>query len=224
MAKLQAGDTQPRFPPMQAQPAPPPPEPTPAVPMPAEPPPSARPPAPALARTEAWASAPTGNPPPPFLQAYLPPVPDDAKPVMFGGGIERGGFGVRFLAWLIDGVVGIVFQVVAYIGFIIISIASKGLACILFPILGLLGLGYLIFQLWCMVRFRATLGKKVMKLRVVPALNPTGNIDWGMAILRVVGHFVSGVLCFLPYLLILGSERKGLQDMFSGSVVIKVDR
>ncbi len=55
-------------------------------------------------------------------------------------------------------------------------------------------------------------------------MNPGGNIDWGQAILRLVGHWVSGMLACLPYLLILGADRKGFQDMFSNSIVIKVDR
>ena len=40
----------------------------------------------------------------------------------------------------------------------------------------------------------------------------------------MVGHLVNGILVGLPYLIILGSERKGLQDMISKSIVIKVDR
>ena len=64
----------------------------------------------------------------------------------------------------------------------------------------------------------------MMKLRVVPEDNPAGHIDVTAAVLRMVGHLVNGILMGLPYLIILGSERKGLQDMISKSIVIKVDR
>jgi hypothetical protein len=59
---------------------------------------------------------------------------------------------------------------------------------------------------------------------VVPEDNPVGRIDVTGAILRMVGHLVNGVLLGLPYLMILGAERKSLQDIISKSLVIKVDR
>jgi hypothetical protein len=40
----------------------------------------------------------------------------------------------------------------------------------------------------------------------------------------MLGYLVNGVLFGLPYLIILGGERKGLQDIISKSLVIKVDR
>jgi uncharacterized RDD family membrane protein YckC len=222
MAKIQAG----------ARPAPAP-EAPPAEPM-APPPQQAAPPLPPpppapmpMPRTEAPRApyAPQGNnPAPAFLQPYLPSIPDDAQPLMAGGGIERGDFGTRFLAVLIDGLIGGVIYFILIVAFMIIAMATRGCGCILFPLISLFGLAYLVFQLWCMVVFRATLGKKIMKLRVVPENNPSGNIDWGVAILRYLGHFVNGMLLGLPYLMILGVDRKGLQDIFSNSIVIKVDR
>jgi uncharacterized RDD family membrane protein YckC len=184
------------------------------------------PPAPAPAPRAEYAQAyATPNPAPAFLQPYLPPVPDDAQPLLAGAAIERGDFGTRFVAWLIDAGIGTLFGVIFFVAVAVLGAVSHGilgcLGCALYP---LVGLGYLVFLLWCTVVFRATIGKKIMRLRVVPETNPTGNIDWGMAILRYLGHMVSGMLADLPYLLILTSERKGLQDMFSGSIVIKVDR
>lgn len=165
------------------------------------------------------------NPAPPFLQAYLPPIPDDAQPLITGGAIERGDFGTRFVAWLIDGCIGVLVAILFVVAVAILGAVSHGLGlifgCLLYP---LVGIGYLVFTLWCTVRFRATIGKKIMKLRIVPEMDPTGNIDWGQALLRYLGHWVSGMLACLPYLLILASDRKGFQDMFSNSIVIKVDR
>jgi len=145
---------------------------------------------------------------PAFLLPYLPPVPDDAQPTG-----ERGDFVTRLVAVIIDWAIIFVIQVV--LGFIPI------LGCLLAP---LVSLAYTVFLFYCLMKFRATLGKKVMKLRVVPEDNPTGNIDLSQAALRFVGHLVNGILLGLPYLMILGSERKGLQDIISKTVCIKVDR
>ncbi|MBK9796916.1 MAG: FHA domain-containing protein [Holophagaceae bacterium] len=161
---------------------------------------------------------PTPPPPPPpsssagvipaFLAAYLPPVPDDAQPTG-----ERGDFLTRFLAVLIDWAIIFVIQLI--LGMI------PFLGCFISP---LIGLAYAVFLYYCLVAFRGSIGKKVMKLRVVPEDNPSGNIDASQAVLRFLGHVVNGILLCLPYLMILGSERKGLQDIFSKSICIKVDR
>ncbi|BDU74802.1 FHA domain-containing protein [Mesoterricola silvestris] len=213
MAKIQGGPPEP--PPIALAAAAPMPPPAPVPPAPVPPPP----------RPQAPQAAPGDNPAPAFLQPYLPEIPDDAQPLIAGGAIERGDFGTRFVAWLIDGCIGVLVAILFIVAVAVLGAVSHGLGlalgCLLYP---LVSLGYLVFMLWCMVKFRATLGKKIMKLRVVPEANPTGNIDWGQAILRLVGHVVSSFLFYLPYLLILGADRKGFQDMFSGSIVIKVDR
>jgi pSer/pThr/pTyr-binding forkhead associated (FHA) protein/uncharacterized RDD family membrane protein YckC len=157
--------------------------------------------------TNPGASAASG-PIPGFIATYLPPIPDDAQPTG-----ERGDFFTRLVAVLIDWAVIFVIQVVLHF------IPLVG--CLLGP---LVGLAYTIFLFYCLMKYRATIGKKVMKLRVVPEDNLAGNIDLNQAFLRFIGHVVNGFLMGLPYLLILGSERKGLQDIFSKSVCIKVDR
>ena len=102
-----------------------------------------------------------------------------------------------------------------------------------------------------------------MRLRVVPEANPSSKVDLGMAVLRMLGYLVNGIIAWIimiplsllflagaitsgvsvgfgnlllmrilglaagitPYLLILFTvERKGLHDMISKTVVIKVDR
>lgn len=216
MAKIQA--MQAGVPPPPA-PVPPPPVPMPP-PAPLAPPPvyppeptpasqtTARNPIGAEPRPFTYASAPPQNPAPGFLQPYLPPVPDDAHPTG-----ERGDFVTRLLAVLID------WAVIFVINLILGVIPCIG--CILGP---LVGIAYTVFIFWCLITFRASIGKKIMKLRVVPEDNPAGNIDVSQAFLRFLGHVVNGALFGLPYLMILGSDRKGLQDIFSRSIVIKVDR
>jgi uncharacterized RDD family membrane protein YckC len=195
------------------------------APLPAPTKPPLPPPAPAPAPRPAPPSAPAGNSwVPGFVETYLPPLPDDAQPTG-----ERGDFGTRLLAYLID----IVPLVVLWVGIFILQVILGHIlgpgACLVSVLIGLLhmvvALGYAWFFLpYCWIRYGASPGKKIMKLRVVPEDNPAGRIDVGTAVLRMVGHFINGILLGLPYLIILGGERKGIQDMISKSIVIKVDR
>jgi len=211
----------------------------PALPVPPVPPvfPSAPPEAQATARTpppmggpRPFTIAPAAsetNPAPAFLQPWLPPVPDDARPTG-----ERGDFGTRLLALLIDYGVAFLLGVALWI---LEAILMSALGRILGPgvlvvgcFFGLLhaalGIAFLLFWAWCWIKFGATPGKRIMKLRVVPEDDPEGRIDGSMAVLRILGHLANSVLLGLPYLMILGEERKGLQDILSKSIVIKVDR
>jgi uncharacterized RDD family membrane protein YckC len=149
---------------------------------------------------------------PAFLVGYLPPVPDDAVPTG-----ERGDFGTRFLAFLIDYAI----LIVAYIAGVILAFIPF-IGCLMFPLLGLMGLAYMfLFIPYCESHYGGSFGKKIMKLRVVPEDNPLGRIDFGTAILRRVGHLLNFTI---GYLLVLTAERKHVGDMISKSVCIKVDR
>ena len=113
-----------------------------------------------------------------FLGSLLPSIPDDA--VSTG---ERGDLVTRLVAVLIDVVpailISIVFMVLAAVPYI---------GCLLLPVNILAQLGYYWFFVpWCVSKYGASIGKKVMKLRVVPEGNPQGRIDLGPAILRQIG-------------------------------------
>jgi uncharacterized RDD family membrane protein YckC len=220
------------------------PAPAPMPPTPVPPPPVAPPvPPPAMAPAEAQATARTpppaggprpftiapatedeNNPAPAFLRPWLPPVPDPAQPTG-----ERGDFGTRLLAHLIDAGVVLVLWVVIWVvqaiamGALLrlMGPAVLALGCFFGLLQAAIGIGLLIFWPWCWIKFGATPGKKIMKLRVVPEDDPNGRIDVSMAIIRLVGHMLN---FGIGYLLILGEERKGLQDILSKSIVIKVDR
>ncbi|MDP2876010.1 MAG: FHA domain-containing protein [Holophaga sp.] len=220
MAKIQAMQ------PSAALPAPPPPPP-----LPVAPPVVALPEAQATSRNPVgeprpftYAAVTPDNPAPSFIRPYLPPVPDDARPTG-----ERGDFVTRLLAHLIDVAILIVpFIALWIIQVILIGVlvrimgpAVLALGCIFGLLQFAIGIGSLFFWVWCWIKFGATPGKKIMKLRVVPEGDPNGRIDVSMAVLRVLGH----ILNFgIGYLLILGEDRKGLQDILSKTIVIKVDR
>lgn len=182
-----------------------------AVPPPAPPmPPVAPPPAPRPAPTSA--PAPAGPPTPSFLGAFLPPIPDDALPTG-----ERGDLVARLLAVLIDAapavLIALAFMVLAWVPF---------LGCILLPVHFLAQLAYYwLFIPWCVSKHGASLGKKAMKLRVVPEGNPRGRIDLGPAVLRQIGNFFALNLIVLA---VKGDERISLSDMLAKTEVLKVDR
>lgn len=172
------------------------------------------PPFPPMAPAPAPRPAPSAaaGPMPPFLEAYLPPIPDDAQPTG-----ERGDFLTRLVAVLIDVVPIIALYIVA---FILAFIPFLG--CLIFPLIGIAGFAYgFLFIPYCESHYGGSFGKKIMKLRIVPEDNPTGRIDLGTAILRRVGHILNFAIL---YLLVLGGERKHVGDMISKSVCIKVDR
>jgi uncharacterized RDD family membrane protein YckC len=223
---------------------------------------SAKPPAPPLAPPPGTGPArPTGPSTPSFLGPLLPPTPDDALPTG-----ERGDFATRLIAALIDYSPLLALQVISIL-LMPASLAAGGFGAGLGAMAAvgclslLLCLTYLFFVPWCWIRFGATPGKTIMKLRVVPESDPAGRIDLGMAVLRMLGYLVNGIISWIitlpftalfvvgamrtgvfgghlllmkavslvanlvPYLLILfTAERKGLQDMISKTVVIKVDR
>jgi uncharacterized RDD family membrane protein YckC len=198
---------------------------------------------------------------PSFLGPFLPPVPDDAVPTG-----ERGDFLSRLFAGLIDYSPVIALQIISALlmpASLVVGGLGAGFGAL--AAIGclsiLLFLAYLVFVPWCWIKFGATPGKKIMKLRVVPETNPAGRIDLGMAVLRMLGYLVNGIISWIimlpftaifvmgtlrtggfgasilllkllslaanlvPYLLILFTvERKGLHDMISKTIVVKVDR
>lgn len=199
---------------------------------------------------------------PSFLGPLLPPTPDDAVPTG-----ERGDFVSRLIAGLIDYSPILALQIVSALlmpASIVVGGVGGGFGALaaIGCISILLFIAYLILVPMCWIKFGATPGKKIMKLRVVPESDPTGRIDLGMAVLRMLGYLVNGIISWIitlpfsaffvmgvlaagrptggslflvkiislaanvvPYLLILFTvERKGLHDMISKTVVIKVDR
>lgn len=228
MARIQQGLAAPPPAPASTAPVVVPPVPPPA-PVPVPPPPSFAPPAPpqppaprvppsfpppsygtgpALADTE--------NPAPAFLRRWLPSVPDEARPLLGPDGQpERGTFVPRLLAYLIDAspmlilvLVGLAIQFAAVgagVGMGSAGLAATGgaVGCLLALLQFILGLAYLFFVPWCWIKFGATPGKKIMKLRVVPLDQPLGRLDLGGAILRMVGYLVNGILGFIVALILM---------------------
>ena len=96
------------------------------------------------------------------------------------------------------------------------------MGCVLIPLNFLVQLGYYFFFIpWTVSKYGASIGKKMMKLRVIPEGQPAGRIDLGPAVLRQLGNFF---LLNLIVLAIKGDERISLSDIMAKTEVIKVDR
>ncbi|MDE3245091.1 MAG: FHA domain-containing protein [Acidobacteriota bacterium] len=159
-----------------------------------------------------------------FLGKFLPPIPDDAQPTG-----ERGDFITRLIAVIIDSLVMIPIIIVMVIFSILIPILARMVPA-LGAIAGCLGMvlylvvvfGYFLYFIpRCVSKYGATIGKKMMKLRIVPEDDPHGRLTFGQALIRQICHIANFTI---GYLLIFGAERKAVHDMITKTIVIKVDR
>lgn len=186
----------------------------------APPPPAATAPHSAPLGVPASAAQATG-----MLGKFLPPIPDDAQPTG-----ERGDFVTRLIAAVIDGAIFMpVIIVMVILGFVVIPLVARmvpalGLAigCVFNLLYLVFAFGYFLFFIpKCISKHGATIGKKMMKLRVVPEDNPYGRLTFGQALIRQLCHMLNFTI---GYLLIFGAERKAVHDMITKTVVVKVDR
>jgi uncharacterized RDD family membrane protein YckC len=182
--------------------------------------------------------------PPPYYRP-LPPAP------MSPGGQPLADFGTRLLAYLIDGAIITAVVAVVYVPALLIFVflqladleptydgtgmVEPDLGDFLGPLL-LLQLGmvllllvaYYLYDVEMMYRSGQTVGKKVMKIRVVPADPSTPRLTRGMAAKRYLVEIVAGL--FLPFFSYLDGlwqlwdepYQQTLHDKAAQTVVVKV--
>jgi len=173
--------------------------------------------------------APPPSPPPPPAAYVPPPAPAAAAP-----GIGYGGFGLRFVARLLDSLIlGIPFGVFfALIGGLAVASVSTtvdangnvntvaaggagGLLILLYLALLVVTVLYFVV-LWSR---GGTIGQRLLKLRVVDATTGA-NISMGKAFLRYVGLIIAAIPCYLGLLWVIWDPRKqGWHDKIAGTVV-----
>ena len=142
--------------------------------------------------------------------------------------IAYGGFWIRVVAYLIDGILlNIVFGIIgAIVGVSMIPVDPTNTD----PMAGMEHMGrfqlvalvvtWLYFALMESSPRGATVGKMVLGLRVV---DEQGNrISFARATGRFFAKFVSTIILMIGYLMVAFTERKrGLHDMIAGTLVIK---
>ena len=219
----------------------------------AETPAPAEVPAAAVPAPPAPAAPPMDLPGPAFLYPYLPSIPDLASPVLAADGSpERAEFMSRFQAAMIDASPVLVVSLVGLVCtlllgpvlgclFGVLNLVMCVVYLVLIPLYWMrLGAspGKKIMKLRVVPegnpRGRIDLNGAIMRVLGYLA---NGAISWiimDIIVKAALRHSLPGaglalravalVVWALPYLLILGAERRALEDRFSRSIVIKVDR
>lgn len=145
------------------------------------------------------------------------------------GALNYAGFGPRFVAAIIDSLLltALMIPFIIAIGIFMYKMQSGGelspLAMIVmgasYVIMTLIGL---LYQLIFIGKKGATPGKKFMKLRVT---FPDGQypIGIGKAFLRMIGYMISGLICYIGFLMIIfdKEQHRALHDRIAGTVVIR---
>lgn len=160
---------------------------------------------------------------------YAPPAALDTA--------RYGGFWIRFVAIIIDGLLlGIAQALIVTPVFAGLGIAAAdpsmmnpedGMA-VFSAMMGAMGLiqavslviGWLYFALMQSSKHQATLGKMALGLKVVDS---EGNrLTFGRATLRYIGKFVSSLVLMIGYIIAAFNPRKqALHDMIASTYVIK---
>lgn len=124
------------------------------------------------------------------------------------------GFWIRFAAAFLDSVI-----VVAVSWILMLVLLAVNLGAIGFLIQLLLGIGYYV---WFQSRTGQTLGKKVMKIKVVNASGATPSIGT-FALRELLGKLVSVLILYIGFLMVAwDSKKQGLHDKIASTYVVKV--
>ena len=145
------------------------------------------------------------------------------------GEMNYAGFGIRFGAKLLDGLILGVPLVVVFLAIMIPSIRNLQPQGQTHPPVPqflpfLLQCGFMLvqisYQTFFLGKFGATPGKMICKLQVVTAEG--GRIGYGRAVGRAFAEMLSGLVCYIGYLMVLfDSQRRGLHDHLCNTRVIQ---
>jgi uncharacterized RDD family membrane protein YckC len=149
---------------------------------------------------------------------YPPPPPGAQYPQSFGASGPRAGFWARFGALVIDSVV------IAILPIILIALGAGSNSG------GVLALAYVLFFVGSIAYYvyfeggptGQTLGKRAMGIRVID-FNTGGPIGYGRGLIRLIGRYISGFLCYLGYFWMLwDKEKQCWHDKMANDVVVPV--
>jgi uncharacterized RDD family membrane protein YckC len=129
--------------------------------------------------------------------------------------MEKIGFGPRFVAMIIDGIILYVVNIV--IG-LIFSMAGNDMITAIGSLVSLvISIGYYVY-FW--TTSGQTPGKMIMKIKVVAT--DGSKLTVTKAILRYIGYLVSAVVIFLGFIWVLfDADKQGWHDKIAGTYVVK---
>jgi len=161
---------------------------------------------------------------PGFEEFRLPPIPSSSLPLprmpeLPGVSSVFAGFWLRLVAFLIDSV--ILLTPKALVDFLVFSTTSNehGAADAVSQVF-FLGLDWVYFAALESSPWQATIGKKILSLRVSDLAGK--RITFGRASGRFFAQFVSAIALCIGFIMIAFTEKKqGLHDMMAGTIVTK---
>jgi uncharacterized RDD family membrane protein YckC len=156
-----------------------------------------------------------GTPPPPPVWNAVPPPVDRLAPRGYGG------FWLRVVAYIIDGViVGIPSAILGGLAGIATAQSDDFGVHTTTNLISVV-ISWLYFAFMESSESRATLGKKAVGLRVVTERGE--RLSFANATGRYFAKFVSGVLLMIGFIMVAFTDRKrGLHDIIAGTLVVKV--
>jgi uncharacterized RDD family membrane protein YckC len=154
------------------------------------------------------------------MATYPPPPPSGPPPVTPGGPSgPRAGFWRRFFALLLD---GLVIAIPAGILIAIGAAANSGAVFALgYVVLVAGGIAYEIYFIGS--PSGQTPGKRALGIRVVDFATG-GPIGYGRSTIRMIGRYISGLVCYLGYLWMLwDKEKQCWHDKMANDVVVPTE-
>ncbi len=140
------------------------------------------------------------------------------EPVGPAPGVAYGGAGERLLAYIIDGLLVFVANIVLAIVGVLMIIVMPVVGLLFFLALFVVDIAY--FPYFWKTRGQ-TPGMRQFQLYVVRDRDG-GPITSGQAVLRLIGYWIDGVVFYLGFIWILiDSRKRGWHDLIAGTVVIK---
>ena len=153
-----------------------------------------------------------------------------ADPRFDSASVKKGGFWIRYAAWLIDTIIlNIIGVVLLRIGAVAFDLASTGLQDLEVEEMMSIMVPYLLFMIIVNIVYFTffhgstgqTLGKMVCKLKVV-RLNGD-RVGYGKAFLRWIGYLVSTSIFYLGFIWAAWDRNKqGWHDKIAGTYVIRI--
>ncbi|MEP6662718.1 MAG: RDD family protein [Verrucomicrobiota bacterium] len=137
------------------------------------------------------------------------------------GGYDYAGFGIRLAAKILDTL--IMYAVFFVVGLVIGLMGRAGGAMSYFQLVltGAFSLAAFGYQIFFLGRYGATPGKMICKIKVIRADGE--KLGYGRATGRVFAEILSGMICYIGYLMVLGdAEKRALHDRICNTRVIKV--
>jgi len=160
-----------------------------------------------------------------------PRPPDQTPPNAWAGpvepvgpapGVAYVGAGERLLAYIIDGLLVFVANIVlVLVAFVLVIVALPvGILALILVFMAIFVVDIAYFPYFWKTRGQ-TPGMRQFQLYVVRDRDG-GPISSGQAVMRLIGYWIDGVVFYLGFIWILiDSRKRGWHDLIAGTVVIK---